>query len=346
MKKTVVALALAAFLLASAVIPVFSADKKYGSLLLLGDSITYGYGLEGTRDTCASYGNQLRKYLDISESNFTNAAVNGYTSADLLALLPSLTEKVKNAGLIVVSIGGNDLLHILWNAASAVLGSGWTYADVTAGLNNPAYVEKLKKYITVEAVTDAIISYSANLESIISFIRQNNAVAKVIFLAQYDPMSGAPGLEEIGAISSGSISLLNAAMRGAAKEGECTYLDIRTPFEGKGPEWTNILAGDIHPNITGHKMIFQYIVNYLENGLQPDGTPEETGTASTTEIQVQVAVTENEQKTTETQDVTSADSENAITDTSPRKNGCGSAAAGAFSLVSLGLCAMFIRKKK
>ena len=91
-----------------------SAQVKYSRLLLLGDSITFGYGLEGTRDK--SYGNLLAGHFCIHGRNFKNAAVNGHTSADLLALLPTLAGDIADADLIVVSIGGNDLLAILWDA--------------------------------------------------------------------------------------------------------------------------------------------------------------------------------------------------------------------------------------
>lgn len=346
MKKTVFFLLLAVIMTTAAVLPA-SAEADYKNLLLLGDSITYGYGLEGDRDSCPSYGNQLKNYLGITGSSFTNAAVNGDTSADLLALLPSLTDKVSDADLIVISIGGNDLLRLLWNAVTAVSGQGWTYNDVAAGLSDPAYVAKIAKYVTLEAITSAITGYAVNLALIVSFIRQNNPYAEVIFLAQYDPMSGAAALEDIGVITSGAISLLNAAMKSTTRTGDCIYLDIFTPFEGNGPEWTNITAGDIHPNKTGHGMIYKYIVNYLETGLQPDGTPAVT-TAEVTSAQLTTApVTRAEPVTTAkplpetTKAVTTAPGNGKT-----KKKGCGSAAAGWTLIAAFSFVAILVRKKR
>ena len=105
----------------------------------------------------------------------------------------------------------------------------------------------------------------------------------VIFLAQYDPASGAGFPEEVSAIAEGSITLLNAAMREAVTSGGCVWLDIHSAFVGKGPEWTFINEGDIHPNATGHYMIYRFIVEYLETGLQPGETaPEPTAASDTT----------------------------------------------------------------
>ncbi|NLW73603.1 MAG: hypothetical protein GX057_01720 [Clostridiales bacterium] len=264
MKKILCTLLVAILILAAARLQI-SAGGKYSRLLLLGDSITYGYGLEGTRDTCNSYGNLLGEHLGIRGGNFKNAAVNGDTSADLLALLPSLAGEIESADLIVITIGGNDLLSILWEAVAAVLGAAWPgNTELAAMLNNPEYIERFARQITVQKITDAIIGYTANLERIVGFIREKNPCGMVIFLAQYDPVSGAGFPEEVSAMSESAIMLLNAAMSETVTKRNCVWLDIYSLFEGKGPEWTFIREGDIHPNATGHYMIFRYIADYLE----------------------------------------------------------------------------------
>lgn len=93
-----------------------SAEKKYESMLVVGDSISTGYGLEnytpgGSPYECRSYCNILAESLELKGGeSYINRAVNGYTSSDLLALIPSLKEQVAKSDLVVISIGGNDLL--------------------------------------------------------------------------------------------------------------------------------------------------------------------------------------------------------------------------------------------
>lgn len=283
MKKMLCILLVAILVFAAARLQI-SARGKYSRLLLLGDSITYGYGLGGTRDTCTSYGNHLAKHLGTSGKNFMNAAVNGHTSADLLGLLPSLAGDIAAADLIVVSIGGNDLLAILWDAVRAVSGGPPVYTEVAEALNDPEYIGSLARQISVQTITDAIICYTENLERIVGFIRAKNPGAVVIFLAQYDPASGAGFPEEVSAVTAGSIMLLNAAMREVVASGGCVWLDIHSAFVGKGPEWTFINEGDIHPNATGHYMIYRFIVEYLETGLQPGETAPVTDESLATTI--------------------------------------------------------------
>ena len=207
MKKILCALIATVLMITTASFAVSAEGKdKYESLLLLGDSITYGYGLEGDRDSCRSYGNQLREHLGIKRENFTNAAVNGDTSADLLALLPTIDKEVKEADLIVVTIGGNDMLGIIWDAADAI---GGVTGDIYSKINDPVYTAKFLEQITMDVISETIIDYSVNLAAIVSYIRANNPDARVLFLAQYDPASGIAELGALGKITSAALKLLN-----------------------------------------------------------------------------------------------------------------------------------------
>lgn len=267
MKKILCTIILTLLMLSTLSVTVSATEnEKYEKLLLLGDSITYGYGLEGDRDSCRSYGNQLREHLGVEWENFKNAAVNGDTSADLLALLPSLQKEVKEADLIVITIGGNDLLGIIWGAVAAVGGNA---GDIIAMLNDPAYVSKFLEKITMDVISNTIIKYSVNMSGIVSYIRSNNPNARVLFLAQYDPMSGLE-LGTPGQVTSSALKLLNTQMRESVEAGGCEYLDVYTPFVGKAAELTNMLSADIHPNQAGHDKIFEIISKYLT------ASPEET----------------------------------------------------------------------
>ncbi len=264
MKRIICALLALTMIAAVACVTVGAADKPE-KLLLLGDSITYGYGLEGSRDTCASYGNRLRDYLDISVNDFKNASVNGATSADLLALLPSLEQDVKNADMIVITIGGNDLLGLIWDAGRAILGEAFTtYGDVLDIIADPAKLVKLTEQLTTEKISAAVIKYTTNLSAIMSYIRSHNQTAEVLLLAQYDPMSGVEGLEPISTLANTAINMINTVMKAQAATGTCKYIDVYTPFVNRAIDWTNIMLADIHPNYFGHEMIFNIVKESID----------------------------------------------------------------------------------
>ena len=270
MKRIICALLALTVIVAAAWMTASAADKP-DTLLLLGDSITYGYGLEGGRDTCASYGNLLRDYLGISAGNCKNAAVNGATSEDLLAQLPSLIQNIKNADLIVITIGGNDLLGLIWEAGKAVLGDAFSsYGNILDILADPAKSVQLAEQMTTEKISAAVAKYTTNISGIMSYIRSNNPNAEVLLLAQYDPMSGVEGLAPLSTISNTAINMINTAMKAQETAGLCKYVDVYTPFVGHGADWTNILMADIHPNFFGHEMIFNIVKENLSY------VPEET----------------------------------------------------------------------
>lgn len=86
------------------------------NLVVLGDSIATGYGLEGyvsgdNASAAGSFANRLSAYY----TGYENLAVDGRTSAQLLAALSEeeTASALENADDIVISIGGNDLLQPL-----------------------------------------------------------------------------------------------------------------------------------------------------------------------------------------------------------------------------------------
>lgn len=325
-------------------------NDKYENLLLLGDSITYGYGLDGNRDTCRSYGNQLREHLGVKPENFKNAAVNGDTSGDLLALLPSLGKEVKAADLIVITIGGNDMLGIIWGASAAIGGAS---GNIFANLNDPVYVAKFLEKITMDVITNTIIEYSVNMAGIVSYIRANNPDARVLFLAQYDPMSGLE-LGPLGNITAAALKMLNIQMKESAEAGGCEYVDVHTPFVGKAAEWTNMLSADIHPNQPGHDKIFEIVAEYLAD-TAVDSEKTETDlpvTDSTTEtttapVEDTKAPSETVNSAPETQPPkTEVPSTEAPADGKNDKKGCRSSIAGGAGLLAALAAGSVVLKKK
>ena len=100
-------------------------EKTY-SFLVLGDSISTGYGLPGYSDDKAnitSYANGLAEKFS-SPERYINKAVDGMTSSGLLETIRSgnLDNDILNSEIIVVTIGGNDVLGMLRSTIMQAVG--------------------------------------------------------------------------------------------------------------------------------------------------------------------------------------------------------------------------------
>lgn len=271
MFKRLLSLAAAALAAVSAAAAV-SAETEYRGtsvsappvMVVLGDSIATGYGLEGYdggKDKCASYANLLKDKFtaELPEDcgfKLTNFAVDGFTSADLLDLLNSgeLDEDLAEASCITVSTGGNDLLHALWTTLqNSGIGSG--NVDKEAVMKLLTALGSLKS--TLE---ENLVSFESNLEGIALYIRSKTS-AEVFVQTLYDPLesfSMIPGLsslaeEKVGALN--EIIVKHSTDKGA----EYSVSDVASKFKGKAQELTNISRIDIHPNAEGHKVIAEVL---------------------------------------------------------------------------------------
>jgi len=91
------------------------ADNRIFNILCLGDSFTYGWGVE-TKD---NYPRQLEKRLNNSDLSMTfkvfNLAVPGSSSSQHLIYLKDILKKYKKPDLIIILTGANDS----WNLADS-----------------------------------------------------------------------------------------------------------------------------------------------------------------------------------------------------------------------------------
>ncbi|MDF2685251.1 MAG: conserved repeat protein [Clostridia bacterium] len=142
--------------------------KKNIVYTALGDSIAVGVGgiaippvnPLNSEDTFYGYTDMLRDHLDniYDKVTFNDEAKSGLTSKDLLLSLsnPKIYSAIKNADIITVSIGGNDILQTI----------------IQFGISNPEIIDKLmnKAELTKEdiiIVNSLIIELGNNLNSFI-----------------------------------------------------------------------------------------------------------------------------------------------------------------------------------
>ena len=105
--STLLALCLALSLLPASALAAGGEQKSY---VALGDSITTGYGL----DEAQSFAEQIAEQEGYTLND--SLASDGATSTDLLEVVKSEAnaDTLKNADLITVTIGGNDLMDALY----------------------------------------------------------------------------------------------------------------------------------------------------------------------------------------------------------------------------------------
>ena len=245
------------------------AEKAKKDYLALGDSITRGYGLENQAD---SFTEIVAKSLDMS---LQNLAVNGDTSADLLKIVSDKGNKkaIENADLITISIGGNDLLHVLYKLIrqTAGLSDNVTFTELQEALLNvenliPKIGEMLEKLENIALFEKAISEYALNLEKIFSKIKEINPKVEILFLNLYNPLSGAPVFRRISNSAQKIINSMNeqtANVVAKFSDKNIKVVDVAKAFDNRGLILTNILYLDVHPNKAGNKVIAQSILNLV-----------------------------------------------------------------------------------
>lgn len=237
-----------------------SADEnKPRSIAIFGDSIASGYGLENyskdNNSNCESYGNLLKNFYEISDDNFSNNAIDGQTSKELYESMSSgkYDDPLKN-DLIIISIGGNDLLDVIIGENSPLhentqidkfLSGEMTLMQALQG----ADLMSLAKEISTKA-DEKITEFSNNIPLVVNYVKEKNPDAQIILQNLYNPMK--TGVEVVDNLYANTISKLNNAI----SQVEGVYIcDIYTTFSQS--DLTLVQQDFTHPNADGHKLIFE-----------------------------------------------------------------------------------------
>jgi len=281
LKKILVFLLLICF-----VFPVAQADEKI--YLALGDSITTGYGLADSEKGFAEL---------LAENNgykLVNRAVNGATTADVLALLErqSVLVTAAKADLITLTCGGNDLMGLLFMQSAAVyntmapdpINAGDAYAILT-NPNDPRQAalmyamqsmlmgtETSPGLVDSPVMTAALIVYGNQLNDVIAKIRAVNPDAVIIVSTQYNPFQFFTGdYVPFGQVVGKAVEKLSGVITANAETAGYLVTDAYSAFAA-GTE--NLCCAsmqpfnpDPHPNAAGHQVLadcFQQVIDSLK----------------------------------------------------------------------------------
>lgn len=237
-------------------------------LLVMGDSISSGWGLEGYKsgvdnESISSYGNILSKELGCKlGDSYLNLSVDGETTSGLLWRLSNLSEKeLSGFDAVIISSGGNDLIDSLLPSAISLIseftGNSYKSTDILKklGLASKGFMSSTKR------ISDSIYS---NLDSALGIIKKNNPEAFISILSIYDPFKSAFDSKTMELIDTcviaPCIDMINSRIKDAAEKNGVEFIDISKSFKSSATEYTNIKKFDIHPSAQGHRVIAENVL--------------------------------------------------------------------------------------
>ncbi len=249
-----------------------AAEDLTPDYLVLGDSISTGYGLAATEKGFADIVTSTLGY------EMTNKAIDGNTAAGIYAQLTNADTKetmdalIKDAEFITISCGGNDLMGALYAEVAAkynaVADPDITAEDVPVIMSNNSdsrYFSVLiqantviSSFSTTDSFSAALSSFRTNIGKVVDYIRSLNEDATVIVLTQYNPYIsfGATNAIYLG-IESG-VQELNSVIKTEKTHGYIVA-DVYTEFSGSQSNLCNATLSpmnlDFHPNAAGHAAI-------------------------------------------------------------------------------------------
>ncbi|HZG78161.1 MAG TPA: GDSL-type esterase/lipase family protein [Paenibacillus sp.] len=200
-------------------------------IVALGDSLTFGYG----DSTGRGYVGRLRELLEertgVPTHIVGNFAANGYTTLQVLADLnerEGIAEALRRADLVVMTVGGNDLL-------------------------------RLGDEIDVEAFRENIPETQANIREILVTIRDITPEAPIYYIGLYNPFIEYTDIEgtslAVQAWNAAAFETLNAM-------DDATFVPTFDLFQ-RGVD--RFLASDrYHPNDEGYARIAERLAALLE----------------------------------------------------------------------------------
>lgn len=234
------------------------------NFLILGDSIGAGHLLPSQE---YSYGMKLSKKLNMK---YTNMAINGTTSKSLLKKLSeeNYIAKIKEADIINISVGGNDvmlpaleIINNLLNSESEVSEEtgNFTYSslaenkqDLFNDLLNGKYDDRI-----INNLDSGMISFKENFPKILERMKQINPNCKIVLQTIYNPLSNLNLFSHVYDVIDPYISEINSLIISKAKDDNIVVSDVANYMKNEnGINVANMSKMDIHPNIYGHNDIY------------------------------------------------------------------------------------------
>ncbi len=238
--------------------------EKTKAILAAGDAITSGKGLDDRAGK--SYGSLVASGLGISGGKYCNIAEDYMTSAELSEKLLYAELYVKDADLMIISVGTDDIMNIVTTAIEMTAEGGkMSYSRLLAYAADAEFIKKLSEAIDHTAILNAVSKFPVNIGDIIARVRGFNPDIRIVFLSLYNPLDGSSALAPMKSILDSPIEMMNTALKKTSEDSGCGYIDLSTAFSGKADIMTNITSLDVNPNADGHKLIADLLKDYISS---------------------------------------------------------------------------------
>lgn len=271
-------------------LPVKAVTKSTPTYVALGDSITTGYGLVSfnksdikNKTSDKNFVNKLGKKLS---AKTVNLGIEGIDSRQLLQAIskPITAEqkaevtKIKNASVISISIGGNNIMQPLLTNLNEKLGEGKSiYTASSVEISNAAInlffdttaVNKLQNDVVTGAAAfngDTKLNKAGDFANIISTIKKINPKAQIIVQTIYFPYK----LPFIAFCDTAIQSMNAKIIEDSAKGKNYKVADVYSAFSKAkaGTKLVNADSGssfDPHPTAKGHEVIYTVVAAALND---------------------------------------------------------------------------------
>lgn len=273
-KKSISVVLLGSVFISSSIIniPVNAQDDAV-DYVAFGDSIAYGYGLDDLND---GFVNIVGEYLNSDVSNY---AISGLTSTQLAEMLDSgeYDNDIINADVITLTIGSNDILlpfmNLLYTSLNLEGNPDTAFKD---WYDNTDIFTKLMALNNINiaisndtTLDEACKNFETNtFPAIINDIKELNPDCEIIVTEFYNPYYNVNlgGVFNVGAISDKYVQQLNSTLYSTSTT-DYKVAKIYDSFSNNS-NLTNIdtetLNMDPHPNVEGHKIISDAVIEQLD----------------------------------------------------------------------------------
>ena len=186
MRKKLIFMLIIVLIVSGMIFWINNYEPKNYKCLVLGDSISTGYGLE---DINESYANQMiakiREECISKKDGITikNEAVNGMQSKELLeAIRNGKIEIEEDTDIITLSIGGNDILRPF----KSILADIKNYLNKNNNLIE-GFIKVKDKLIKNTDIIKSAKDFSSNFNKIIEEIKHRAPNSKIYVMNVYNP---------------------------------------------------------------------------------------------------------------------------------------------------------------
>lgn len=205
-------------------------------VVVIGDSIARGTGDE-KGNGFPTYLPDFFKEASINKVKVDNLGVDGLRSSGLLERLKSeeYNSQIANSDLVVLSIGGNDILKL-------------------------QYVSDITKYgIIYDSLKQIQDKYLVNLNEILKTIREINESASIAFIGLYNPREDMASYANTLLLNMWNHSTIEVL----EKDGRAVFIPTQDIFKS---DLKNYISSDsLHPNSAGYQAVSDKIAKILEN---------------------------------------------------------------------------------